>query len=153
MKSIKIIKFIHRREVFILPQDFKLLSSKIDVVFQKLFGEVGSEEITKDFLNAILEEDIASVDLSQNIVLRRDDIQDKLGILDVLVHFNNSEVCNIEMQMISQTNIIQRLLYYWSKTYIKKSQDYSNLKRTICILIANFTLDNLKDLDFLSKLR
>ena len=154
MKSIKIIKFIHRGEVFVLPQDFKLLSPKIDVIFQKLFGEVGSEEITKDFLNAILEEDIASVDLSQNIVLRRDDIQDKLGILDVLVHFNNSEVCNIEMQMISQTNIIQRLLYYWSKTYIKnikKSQDYSNLKRTICILIANFTLDSLKELDFLSK--
>ena len=107
------------------------------------FDEVSSEEITKGFLNAILEEDITSVDLSQNVVLRRNNIQDKLDILNVLVHFNNSEVCNIEMQMISQTNIIQRLLYYWSKTYIKKSQDYSNLKRTICILIANFTLDNL----------
>ena len=142
--------------MFLLSQDFKLLSSKIDVVFQKLFGEVGSEEINKDSLNAIFEEDIISVYLSQNVVLCRDDIQDKLDILDVLVHFNNSEVCNIEVQMISQTNIIQRLLYYCSKTYIKnikKSQNYSNLKRTICILIANFTLDNLKDLDFLSKLR
>ena len=32
----------------------KILSPKLDVVFQILFGEVGSENITKDFLNSII---------------------------------------------------------------------------------------------------
>lgn len=32
----------------------KLLSPKLDIVFQALFGEVGSEKITKRFLEAIL---------------------------------------------------------------------------------------------------
>ena len=33
----------------------KLLSPKLDVVFQALFGEVGSERMTKKFLEAILD--------------------------------------------------------------------------------------------------
>lgn len=36
----------------------KLLSPKIDVIFQILFGEVGSERITKKFLEAILNKKI-----------------------------------------------------------------------------------------------
>ena len=35
-----------------------ILSPKLDVVFQILFGEVGSEEITKDLLSTILDEEI-----------------------------------------------------------------------------------------------
>ena len=33
----------------------KLLSPKLDVIFQALFGEVGNERITKKFLEAILD--------------------------------------------------------------------------------------------------
>ena len=32
----------------------KLLSPKLDVVFQRLFGELGSEKITKGFVEKIL---------------------------------------------------------------------------------------------------
>ena len=46
-------------------QSYKLLSPKLDVVFQALFGEVGSEAITKRFLENILERKINSVDLSR----------------------------------------------------------------------------------------
>lgn len=35
-------------------EKIKLLSPKLDVVFQALFGEVGSERITKKFLEAII---------------------------------------------------------------------------------------------------
>ena len=41
-----------------------LLSPKLDVVFQGLFGEVGSEEITKDLLEKILKKEIKKIDLS-----------------------------------------------------------------------------------------
>ena len=77
----------------------KLLSPKIDVIFQILFGEVGSERITKKFLEAILNQKIESVDLSQNIVMRRENIGEKMGALDVLVKFDNKKFCNVEMQL------------------------------------------------------
>ena len=47
-----------------------LLSPKLDVVFQALFGEVGSEKITTSLLKAILKQDIQDIDLNQNPILR-----------------------------------------------------------------------------------
>lgn len=38
----------------------KMLSPKLDVVFQALFGEKESEKITKRFLQSILKEEILS---------------------------------------------------------------------------------------------
>ena len=43
-----------------------ILSPKLDIVFQILFGEVGSEEITKDLLSTILDEQINEIDLEPN---------------------------------------------------------------------------------------
>ena len=121
----------------------KLLSPKIDVVFQVLFGEVGSEEITKAFLEVILNQKIYKVDLSKNPILRRMKLNDKLGVLDVIAQINENEFCNIEMQITEREDIIQRLLYYWARTYsrnINIGQEYEKLNRTIVILIADFEL-------------
>ena len=109
----------------------KLLSPKIDVIFQILFGEVGSEKITKSFLEAILGKEIKEVDLEGNIVLRRENLEDKMGILDVLAKINDEEYCNIEMQMVERDKLLERILYYWAKVYtrnIKKGKDYSITK-------------------------
>ena len=130
---------------------YSILSPKLDIVFQILFGEVGSEEITKDLLSAILDEQINTVDLNQNIVLRRKNPKDKMGIVDVLAKINNNEYCNIEMQVSDDKDIIKRILYYWSKQYSKelqKGHPYIDLKRTINVLIANFKIDILKNLEF-----
>lgn len=131
-----------------------ILSPKLDIVFQILFGEVGSENITKDFLNSMLDEEIKEISLNENIILRRENINDKMGIVDVLAKINNNEYCDIEMQMTDKTNLIERLLYYWSKQYIKnikKGNKYEELKRTIIILITNFEVKGLETLDFHSK--
>ena len=128
-----------------------ILSPKLDVVFQILFGEVGSEEITKDLLSTILDEEINEIDLNQNIVLRRRNLKDKMGIVDVLAKINNNEYCNIEIQVSDDKDIIKRILYYWSKQYSKelqKGHPYIDLKRTINVLIANFKIDILKNLEF-----
>ena len=133
---------------------YNILSPKLDIVFQILFGEVGSEKITKDFLNSILDEEVYEVDLNQNIVLRRELSEDKMGIVDVLAKVNDNEYCNIEMQMVDKKNIIKRLLYYWARPYsrqLKKSKDYNDLKRTIIILIANFKIKHINDLPFHSR--
>ena len=132
----------------------KLLSPKLDVVFQALFGEVGSEKITKKFLEAILDKKLEEVDLSRNIVLRRETLKDKMGILDVLVRINKEEYCNVEMQMVEKDNLIERILYYWSRIYgknLNSSDDYIQLKRTIGVLIANFEIKKLKELGYHSK--
>lgn len=98
----------------------KILSPKIDVVFQKLFGQVGNEEITKSFLQSILKEKIEKVDLSKNPILKRENIEDKMGILDVIVEIDGKENCNVELQVIRKKDIKERILYYWSKLYISE---------------------------------
>ena len=132
----------------------KLLSPKLDVVFQVLFGEVGSEEITKDFLEAILNEKITKIDLSRNPILRRMSINDKMGILDVIIEIDNKEYCNIEMQMSDKDDLIRRILYYWAKTYsrgIQKGEFYEELKRTISVIITDFEIKGLEELEYCTK--
>lgn len=128
-----------------------MLSPKLDVIFQILFGEEGSERITKDLLSNIIDEAVEDIDLSQNVILRREFTDDKMGVVDVLAKINNNEYCNIELQMIDKDNIVKRLLYYWARLYtkgIKKSEEYNNLKRTVAILIANFELEGLESTEF-----
>ena len=132
----------------------KTLSPKLDVVFQKLFGEEGSEEITKSLLEAILNEKIDNIDLSQNPILRRDYLKDKLGVLDVLAKINGKENVEIEMQVTKKGQERERILFYWGKKYIKgieKREDYIDLKRTITIMITDFEIKGLEELGLHSK--
>lgn len=132
----------------------RLLSPKTDIVFQVLFGEIGSEEITKEFLKAILKENITKVDLSKNPILRRITPKDKMGILDVIVKIDDKITCNIEMQLAKRDDIIPRLLYYWSRAYMRnihKNDDYNKLDRTIVILIAGFDVEGLEELSYYTK--
>ena len=92
-----------------------ILSPKLDIVFQILFGEVGSEKITKDFLSSMLSEEINEISLDENVILRREIPEGKMGIVDVLAKINDTEYCNIEMQLTNKKNLIKRMLYYWSK--------------------------------------
>lgn len=134
-------------------KEFKQLSPKLDVVFQALFGEKGSEKITKDFLEKILKRKIEKIDLDRNPILRREFQDDKLGILDIITELEGKEQCNIEMQVVEQDKITERILYYWSRLYtksIKKSKDYSDLEKTIVILITNFEIEGLEELDYQS---
>ena len=129
----------------------KILSPKLDVVFQALFGEVGSERITKNFLETILNKKIEKIDLSKNPILRREFKDDKLGVLDILAELDGKEKCNIEMQLVNSKSIIERILYYWSRLYsrqIKIGQDYNLLERTIIILITDFKIEGLEELEY-----
>ena len=129
----------------------KTLSPKLDIVFQALFGEVGSERITKSFLETILNKKIEKIDLSKNPILRREFKDDKLGVLDILAELDGKEKCNIEMQVVNSKSVIERILYYWSRLYsrqIKIGQDYSLLERTIIILITDFKIEELEELEY-----
>lgn len=122
-------------------QDKSILSPKVDVVFQILFGEIGSEKITKDLLSSFLSEKIDKIDLSENVITRREQLDDKLGIVDVLARINNNELCNIEMQVIQNEYILKRILFYWSRLYsreIKKRRGLRKFKKDNCCIICKF---------------
>ena len=135
-------------------KNIKTLSPKLDVVFQALFGKVGNESITKGFLETILERKIDSIDLSRNPILRREFKDEKLGVLDIIAKLDENEICNIELQIVDKKNIIERILYYWSRLYsrqIKSGEDYKILQKAIVILITDFKLENLEELDYHSR--
>ena len=135
-------------------KNIKTLSPKLDVVFQALFGEVGNESITKGFLETILERKIDSIDLSKNPILRREFKDEKLGVLDIIAKLDENEICNIELQIVDKKNIIERILYYWSRLYsrqIKSGEDYKILQKAIVILITDFKIENLEELDYHSR--
>ena len=135
-------------------KNVKTLSPKLDVVFQALFGEVGNESITKGFLETILERKIDSIDLSRNPILRREFKDEKLGVLEIIAKLDKDEICNIELQIVDKKNIIERILYYWSRLYsrqIKSGEDYKILQKAIVILITDFKIENLEELDYHSR--
>ena len=129
----------------------KTLSPKLDVVFQALFGEVGNERITKAFLQEILKEKIDKIELNVNPILRRETIEDKMGVLDVVAKINNKQNVDIEMQMISNEKLPERILYYWSRLFskgIKKGESYEKLEKTIAILITNEKIEKFEKLKY-----
>ena len=128
----------------------KLLNPKIDVVFQALFGEQGSERITKAFLEKILNIEIDEIELNQNPILRREKVDGKQGVLDIIAKINKNQNVDIEMQISKKDNIKDRILYYWSRLYarsIKKAEDYDKLEKSIVILISDEKIEDLEDLD------
>jgi predicted transposase/invertase (TIGR01784 family) len=132
-------------------KDKTLLSPKLDIVFQALFGASDSGPITSKFLEAILGRKISNIDLSKNPILKREYLKDKLGVLDIIAQLNNKELCNIELQIAKQDSIIERVLYYWSRTYanqLKAGRQYDKLEKTIAILIADFEVKGLENLAY-----
>ena len=126
----------------------KLLNIKTDYVFKRVFGYKGNEQITKNFLSCILGQKVSDIELEKNPILEKDLIDDKIGILDIKAEINKSTNVDIEMQIIDKKNSAKRILFYCSKLFIKSlksGKDYNSLKKTISILIADYELDELKE--------
>ena len=106
----------------------ELLKPKNDIVFQSLFTQK-NEKITKNFISALMEEKITKIKINTQKELYREKPTDKLGILDLEVEINNKEKVDIEVQLIDRKNLIERMLFYFSKLYsntIEKGEDYLN---------------------------
>ena len=114
------------------------------------FGREETKSVTKELVGSILEEEITEIDLEQNPILEKNIKDEKIGILDIRAKLNNNTNCNVEIQLVDQKTIEKRALYYWSKMYIesiKAGHDYSELENGVVILIVDFELKNLKDVD------
>ena len=121
-----------------------LLDPKVDLVFKNIFGSEKHPEILISFLNAIIKPTIPIVGVEiQGTEINKQFIDDKYSRLDVKATTSNNEIINIEIQLKDEHNMIKRSLYYLSKMYeeqLGEGEDYSNLKRTICINILNFIM-------------
>ena len=124
-----------------------LLIPKEDVVFQALFGTKGSEKILSALLSKILGRKVEKVSLEANQNLVREVPNQKLGILDLRANIGEDTTVNIEVQLVNPYDIPTRILYYWSRMYgrqLEKGEKYSEIKKTIIILIANYDISELK---------
>lgn len=133
--------FIEKKNA-IIPQN--------DYVFKRIFGHIGNEDITKDFISSIIGKKIKSINLDGNTILEKDIYNDKVGILDIKAVLDSNILCDIEMQVLYNQNLERRILYYWSKLYsksINSGDDFINLKKTISILITNFEMESLKEIE------
>ena len=77
-------------------------------------------------------------------------LDDKVGILDIKAKIDNEINCDIELQVVDRKNIEKRILFYWSKMYnrsIKSGKDYNALEKGIVILISDYELDVLKEIE------
>ena len=127
----------------------KLLNPKNDLVFQRLFGKQENKEITKHLLSLILGKEIKNIDLDVNKRMLGKRKNSKTGRLDVRAKFNDGEDCDIEIQVKEYAYMPERLLDYWSVMYqnkINSGEDYAVLKPSIMILIADYNLEELKDI-------
>lgn len=83
----------------------QIIKSKIDIVFQELFGNPKNVEITSHLLSLILKRKIYNVDLDVNKRLYGNSNTSKIGRLDVRAKFNNGKDCNIELQVAKYSNM------------------------------------------------
>lgn len=74
----------------------KILPLSNDYVFKRIFGKGGNERILKSLLEAIIRIKIKSIEV-QNPEIPKENINDKLSILDIKAVINENTIIDIEM--------------------------------------------------------
>ena len=121
----------------------KILPPKADVIFKLLFGDERNIDILIDFLKSVLD---ISEDEYENITLtdthlKREAIDDKLGIVDVKLTTKSGTIIHIEIQVAPESALPERIIYYNAKMLVvqlKSGVDFYKLEKVITIAIANF---------------
>lgn len=111
-----------------------------DYIFKRVFACKGSEDILKDFLEAILNINIQKIEV-QNPELPKNSKEEKRGILDIKVQLNENTIIHVEMQVKNQNNINSRSTIYLGKLVANQlhiGDNYERLKKSIIICILNF---------------
>ena len=129
-------------------QEKTLLKPKNDIGFQCLFNQ-NNERITRAFVQALLDEKIDKIVINNDKDLFRNTPDNKLGILDLQLDINDNEKVDVEIQLINNDNLQERLLYYFSKLYssqIHRGDNYRDSKRIILVAILDYEFNLTKEL-------
>lgn len=131
---------------FIQTKENQLLKPKYDIVFQRLFNKT-NEKITKAFVEALLEKPIDEIVINEEKEVLGKTIEDKTGILDLQLSIEGKEKVDVEVQLVNRKNLEKRLLFYFSKLYLKDieaGQDYNVGKRVVLFAILDYELEYTK---------
>jgi predicted transposase/invertase (TIGR01784 family) len=120
-----------------------ILPPKNDAVFKRLMGDSRDTSFLVGFLQAALDlppEDYDHIQIldphvSGNIP------EEKMGVLDVRLETATGKQVDIEIQLAALPEMPERLMFYLGRMItgqIGKGQDYGIIKRSICILIADY---------------
>ena len=77
------------------------LKLKNDIVFKAFFSKRGNERFLKDFLDAVLEENVKIKQVKHDARLEQIVLEEKYGILDLEVELSSGEIVDIEMQLVN----------------------------------------------------
>lgn len=100
----------------------------------------------RDLLNIPIKE----VTIDNSTITEKELLDDKVGVMDIQANIDFNTQIYIEMQVVNQCNIEERLMFYWSKLFsksIKQGNGYDSSKKTIVIMIADFKLEKLKTIE------
>jgi predicted transposase/invertase (TIGR01784 family) len=121
-----------------------LLDPKYDVVFKRLMTDPQNREFIKDFLKTIAEvqdDELENLEfLDTHLLPKCPDMRTQ--ILDVRI-ITKSDFLAVEMQREHEIGERERFLLYLVKPYteqLKKDQAYHQLKKSLLIVITDFTL-------------
>ena len=122
-----------------------------DLIIKKILGNPhDSEERLKSFINAVRKQSgdalIEQVEILDP-VNRPDDQEDKATVLDVKARDSRGAWYNIEVQLCPQNYFISRIIFYGTQLHssqLSKGSDYSLIRPTICIVITDFNLFDLR---------
>jgi hypothetical protein len=125
------------------------ITLKNDYLFKRLLGAEENKPILQNFIECVLNiphEEIEGIELLDK-ELKKDQLDDKTGILDVKVRLKDKTVIDIEIQALWDDSFVNRTLFYWAKIYIeefKSGEDYIELHKCITINIVGkgFNLSN-----------
>ena len=131
------------------------VSLKYDFSFKNLFlNETVRRCFISDALGIPLRE-IRSVRLANPFLWKRF-MQQKQGILDVLLELNSDSRVNVELQIKMLSCWDKRSIFYLTKLFsenLLKGQDYRRLKRCVCISVLGFQLDDSPEYHRVYRLR
>lgn len=113
-----------------------------DYIFKKIFGSSKNELLLKDLLQSILTDiKISKVLIDKDVSLERQQITNKLGILDVVATLDDNTKVNIEMQVKGHENTIDRSVFYETGLFhesLNRGEDYLDIPRVISIWITDY---------------
>ncbi len=115
-----------------------------DYAFKRILGSEDGKEALLGFLNAVLKlptnKKLMHVELSDKELIP-EYLLGKAARLDILAKTTDGILINIEVQIVDEHDIDQRILYYWARLYsgqLNKGKKHRELKKTISIVVMDF---------------
>ena len=116
-------------------ENVKDYSIKNDIIFKHVFS---NKDILKDFLEAILNKKINTIEIDKLYNLQKINFSHKELYLDIKATINNEEIVVLEMQKSKDPDFINRLVLYISainREQVETAEEYDKLKKVYSFAI------------------